>query len=119
MLFTDLIEPAPRLTQQFPSSQLLLPCRVPDRVDAGVETLAEVGQLGRERQRPFADKRQSAPIRGKSTFLSLVHESLSRKVTIEPALAAGSRGVRVLRAHRVRSAVDDVRIIIPCVGERR
>jgi len=77
-----------------------------------------VRQLGRERHGPFADEGQSVPIRSEAAFLSLVHESLSRTVTIERALTLAG-GFRALRADRVYTAIDDVRIIIPRVGERR
>jgi len=107
---TNLIEPAPSLAEQLPSAQLLLARRVVDRLDARAETFAEVGQLGRERQRSFGDEGESAPIRVQTAFLSLVHES---------SRSSGGLDFRALRAHRVRTAVGDVRIIIPLVGTWR
>jgi len=102
VLFADLIEPAPRVAEQFPSAQLLLPCRIVDRLDGRVETFAEVRKLRRERHWTFADEGQSAPIRGKTPFLSLVHESLSRKVTIDLALALAAGVPCAPRASRGR-----------------
>ena len=76
---TDLVEPAPRVTEQLPSAQLLLAGRIGDRLDGRIETFAEMRQLRRERQRPSADEGESAPIRVQTAFLSLVHEcSLGR-----------------------------------------
>jgi hypothetical protein len=71
--FAHLIESTPRLAQQLSASQLLHPRGVIDRLDRGVETLAQVRQLRGERQWAAADPSESPAVRGEVTLLTLVH----------------------------------------------